>query len=548
MRTQAQVGLALLFGCWILLPNAASAQTCTVGPFTSSTAVSSLSSSINSAANGAVVCLQRGQSWSSGTGLTINTYKSNSARVTICGSSGSACSDTGGANPRITITGGGACVQFSNSAGGYNILDLDCYSGNGSNTASAWQIPGGTRDVTIDGAVVDGFFRGAFMGTGTNMPTNIKYGVCGGAGHWVEIRNGPSSMPDGDRHSIYGGIQNSSIATYVHHFASSGGNHVNTSHFHDIAEGSVQWNQSSHDLVIECGLYQLDRSQANNIGTSMLKIDRGYNLVIRDNTFQVLNGSTSVAAIAFASHAANGTEGISGGGVNGAGAQVYRNRFLGVSGVYNELGADIDVFNNVFDFTNCSSDCRGAMRQHYQAAASDDIPISNVRIFNNTIYKGGGPSAFPVISSDNPGTPTRPLPKNNAIFNNLIYNMDSGTASIFLASQTGCGGYGTNGANIRNNFIYTPNDSTPELLSCSGSTGNSAAPYNVNPGLVAVGSADFSLSSGSVLLGRGIGAGAPVEDFVRNARPNPPSIGAFDLGVGGVVPLQPPTLIQISGN
>jgi hypothetical protein len=548
MRTQAQVGLALLIGWWALAPSQAGAQTCTVGPLTSSTALSSVSSAINSAANGSVVCLQRGQTWSSSTGLTLNTYKSNSARVTICASSGSACSDTGGANPRFTITGGGACVQFSNSGGGLNFMDVDCYSGNGSNTASAWQMPGGTRDVTIDGGVIDGFFRGAFFGSTNNMPSNIRFGVCGGPGHWVEIRNGPSSMPDGDRHSMYGAIANSSIATYVHHFSSSGGNHVNTSHYHDIGDGGGTWNQNNHDLTIECGLYQMDKSIANNIGTSMLKINRGYNLVIRDNTFQVVNGTTSVAGIAFASHAAGGTEGVSGNGVNGAGAQVYRNKFLGTSGVYNELGADIDVFNNIFDFTSCSGDCRGVMRQHYQAAASDDVPISNVRIFNNTIYKGGGPTAFPVLSSDNPGTPTRPLPKNNAIFNNLIYDVDSGTASIFTASQTGCNGYGSNGANIRNNFIYTPNDSSPEIWSCSGASGNSASPYNVSPGLPGVGAGDFSLASGSVLLGRGIGAGAPIEDYAKNPRPSPPSIGAYDLGAGGVPPLQPPTLINITSN
>src|SRR5262249_2978678 len=165
------------------------------------------------------------------------------------------CVDTGAANPRFSITASNPCVSFNNGAGGYLFKGLDCYNTNGTNTSSAWQFPGGTHDVTVDGAVVDSFFRGALLGGGSNLPTGISFGLCGGAGHWVEIRNGPTTMPDGDRHSMYGGIANSHISTWVHNFASSGGNHSNTSHYHDIGDGSVLWNQSSHDVTIECGLY-----------------------------------------------------------------------------------------------------------------------------------------------------------------------------------------------------------------------------------------------------------------------------------------------------
>lgn len=545
-----QVALALLAGWVVLLPSQSSAQTCTVGPFTSSTSLSSLSSSINSAPNGAVVCLQRGQNWSAGSGLSIGTSHPDGSRVTICSSTSGQCSDSGAANARLSISGG-SCVAFSSNSGGYYVKNLDCYQTDGANAANAWGIGQRVHDITIEGGVVDGFFRAVFTteGRASVLPYNIRFGLCGGPGHWVEVRGGPTTMPNGDRHSWYGSVINAHISTWVHNFVSAGGSHINTSHMHDIGGGDGAWNEGQHDITIECGLYQVDATAANNIGAVLLKLNRGYNWVIRDNTFQVVNGNYSVNSIGFSSHAAGGTEGISGGGVPGAGGQVYRNVFDGMNGVWNEIAADLDVFNNVFIYANPDSGgVFGVIRYAYQAAASDDMPITNNRVFNNTVYFNSDANSWGLLGSDNPGTPTRPLPTNLQLYNNLVYHTGhNGVNSGAQVFESNCARFGTNGANIRNNFVYTPNDSTPSLWSgCSGASGNSASPYNVNPGLANPANGSFSLTASSPLVGKGIGAGAPLDDFAKNTRPKPPSIGAYDLGTGAAPALEPPVLIQIS--
>src|SRR5262245_62034551 len=97
-----RVGLLLLLAGIALAPLRASAQTCTIGPLTSSTSMSALNSQINSAPNGAVVCLQRGQTWSSGSGLVLTSSHPDTARVTICGASGTQCTPAGTTpNPRF---------------------------------------------------------------------------------------------------------------------------------------------------------------------------------------------------------------------------------------------------------------------------------------------------------------------------------------------------------------------------------------------------------------------------------------------------------------
>jgi len=385
-------------------------------------------------------------------------------------------------------------------------------------------------------------------GAEASLPTNLRLGLCGGAGRWFEIRNGPSTMPNGDRSSMYGALKNSSVSTFVHNFSTSGGTHINTSHFNDLAGGSVAWNDNEHDVTVECGLYQVDATQPNNVN-SMIKIDRGYHWIIRDNTFETINGSGGPSALNFSSHAANGTEGISGGGTAGAGAQVYRNLFHNVSSISNEIAADLDVYNNVFLYDNPDTGTFGIIRYAFQAAAADDVPISNVRVFNNTVYYNSDNQSAGLLAWDNPGTPTRPVPTNLQLFNNLVYHTGHHSpngASIFSSN---CNHFGANGVNIRNNFIYTPNDSSPSIWSgCSGPTGNSAAPYNVNPGLTNPTGGNFSLTASSPLIGKGVGSGAPASDFSNQQRPNPPAIGAYDLAGTGVTPLPPPTLVQITTN
>lgn len=537
-----RIGLFLFAGALALMPSRGFAQTCTLGPFTSATPLSTINSQISSAQSGAIVCLQRGQVWSAASGLSISASHPGASRVTICASTGTSCTDSGAANPRIAVTG--TCVSLNGGGGGYNISNLDCYNSDANNGVKAWGIDHGTHDVTISGGVIDGFWQAAYLDGGSGADADkIKWGVCG---HPVEIRGGPA-LTDRDRSVSWGGLTNSSISLWIHDFnGPSSGSHSNTSHWIDLAQnGNLSPTTSSHDVTFECGLYQFTNSSA---GTSLLKINRGYHIVFRDNTFQVVAGKASTSVISLADHAAGGTEGITGSGVNCAGAEIYRNKFLGGSAIFNGIGADICVYNNIFDWTNSGDAMTGVMAFHYETAAAGDTPISNVRIYNNTIYKNSGIESFPSLVRDNPGTPTRTLPSNNALFNNLVWDTTPNSLNAAVWGSN-CGTFGANGANIKNNFVYTPNDSTPGIWSgCSAASGTNSAPYNTDPGLVDAKNGNFALATGSVLAGKGIAAGAPSNgDFLQNARQSPPSIGAYEV-VSGVAPLQPPVLIQITTN
>src|SRR5882672_11469462 len=97
----------------VTLPLYGHAQTCTFGPFTSSTTIASLQILISGAADGDTVCLTRGQNWTGTSGITISTTHVTT-RVNICASTGSVCSSTGAANPRLTLSGASAnCFVFS---------------------------------------------------------------------------------------------------------------------------------------------------------------------------------------------------------------------------------------------------------------------------------------------------------------------------------------------------------------------------------------------------------------------------------------------------
>jgi hypothetical protein len=472
-------------------------------------------------------------------------------RVTICSSDGTgapaSCVRGGAPNARIVITGNVSCVSFATSSGGYTIQDLDCYNTASGSSSAAVGIAGAqnVHDVTFDGFLSDGFFRGAFLSTGqdTTVATNILLGVCGGAGHWFEIRDGSNPVPDnvGDRSATYGTLQNSHISAYVHNF-SSPPSHNATSHYLDLStNGSFTHDQTERNVTIECGMYVADGAQANAI-SYWNKIDRGHGWIIQDNYCQALN-SLNAWCFDLGSHN-DGNEGISGSGVSGAGAQILRNQFVNTNGVWNEVAADVDVYNNVLN-AGPGTNMFSFYRNVYGAGQSSDVPISNVRVFNNTIYyAASSPSNGGVLVSDNPGTPTRPTPTNLWLYNNLVYNTRS-DATIFGAN---CARFGTNGANIQNNYVFTPNDSSPGVWSsCSAAKGNNTS-YNVDPGLSAAASGGFSVSASSMVVGKGLSSGAPLQDFMRNTRPSPPSIGAYDVGSpGSGNALQPPVLIQVTG-
>lgn len=535
-----RVGLVLLLAVAALAPLRAFAQTCTVGPFTSSTPIATINSQLNSAPDGAVACLARGQNWSGTSGINITSSHPDGNRVTVCASTNGSCTPANGtANPRITISGtSGRCVSL-NGVSGWNFRNVDCYA---SSTNTAWDVRKSTANVTIEGGVIDGWWGAFFLDNGSGpYVNNVKLGTCANR---VEVRNGPPPAAGQLRTATWGPLTNSSMSIWIHDFV--GTNAGGQDHMIDLGQnGSADPYHATSNLTVECSLLQY--SGTGQMGT-MIKAARGTNLTVRDNTFEVIGtGCSSIKALAFDSHYDPAVEGWDG-------AEVYRNVFkMGkCAAIINAVGKNLKIYNNVA-IGEADDYQRGLIQFWYQAGQPEDLQVSNVAIFNNTVYRTGnssGGGGYAMVS-DNPPISSGRLPGTNlSLYNNLFYNTDT-DAKIWSAVQAGCNGYGTNGANIRNNYVFTPNDPTPALWSgCSGASGTNAAPYNLAPGVVSPTTGNFALASGSVLAGKGISAGAPTNgDFVSSPRPSPPSIGAFDVaGTGGVVPLEPPVLIQISGN
>jgi hypothetical protein len=523
---------------------------CTVAFDSSSTpTLATVNTAINAAIDGQVVCLARGSVWSAATGITITASHPNSNRVQVCASTGAVCSDSGAANPRISLTGtGGTGISFTagSGAGGYYFKNLDLYQTNAANNATGVGIGSGMHDITFEGSVIDTFWRAVNTNEETNFPDNVTFGLCGGAGHWIEIRNGPTTI--GDRAAIYGGMTNSHISVWIHDFSAGGTGHFATSHYIDMGAGrNTQWFNSQHDLTIECSLIQFDASHSNNISATETKINRGFHITIRDNTFEVLNGSGGPNAVAYADHGDSGnagsSEGVSGSGATGAGSQFYRNIVRGQNALQASEIADLDVFDNVFDFTNAGGTSTGIIRYHYGDGATDDVPIADIRIFNNTIFKGSTtPAMFGSISDNPTPPPNRPLPTDLQLFNNLWYEATdnladdtNGNADIGVNIFTqNCARYGTNGTNIHDNYVYSPNDTTPTVWSgCSAAARNSnqsphAAGFNINPLLVNVGVSDLHLlSSSSPPYKFSNGVLGPAFDYDQHAQTSPNTAGAF---------------------
>ncbi len=533
-----RVGLILLAGgCLALLPSRAMAQTCTLGPFTSATAISSINSQVNSAPNGAVVCLQRANTWNTTSGFSLTASHPDSSRVTICASTGSQCTPPGSsANPRLQVSGTGRCFAF-NGVTGWNVKNIDCYA---SSTTFAYDVRKSSAHITVEGGVIDGWWSAFFLDNGSGpFVDDVKLGTCANR---TEIRNGPPPPPSTLRFATWGPSTNSKMSLWIHDFV--GQHQGGQDHMIDLGQnGGADPYHATNNLTIECSLLQF--SGGGEMGT-FLKAARGTNLIVRDTTFEVIGSSCSnVKALAFDSHSDPAIEGWDG-------AEVYRNVFkMGrCAAIVEAVGKNIKIYNNVAIGT-ADDYQRGLVQFWYNAGNPEDLQVSNVAIFNNTIYRTGNSSAAGngyALVSDNPPIAAGRLPGTNlSLYNNLFYNTDGVDAKIWSAAHSGCNGWGLLGANIRNNFVYTPNDSSPALWSgCLGAIGNSIS-FNINPGLVNPSAGDFRLSAGSVLAGKGIVIGAPlIGDFLQNARTNPPSIGAYDMAGSGTTPLQPPVLIQVS--
>lgn len=507
------VVLVVLLG----LSSAADAQTCTLGPYTQSTPLAAIDAAIDAADDAAVVCLRRGSRWTQdgGAALSFATGHPNAARVTICASDDTRCTDgSGGANPRITMSSG-QCFDFEPTGDGYTIQDVDCY---GTNTcdpkygAAGWWDPG-IRDVTVQGGVFDGWgFMSVFYANASVPPaTNVRFGTCAKP---IEFRNCYAHL----RYVHYGHCRQCGFSYRIHDWGDSVPEN-GRGHVFDFAGWDSTNDIESRDVTVECTHWQVDTTRAPGNGDA-IRVSDGANIVIRDNVFEKVAGSCEPSfpgAVGFASH----------GDVSGwDGGEIYRNRIkLGncFNGVNSGVGRNLQIYNNVFDMRNDDGGPNywGAAISVYDAGGAAAWAPDNVWVYNNTIYSPDGSDDAQVHFDAGNG---------HRFFNNLLINGEASTARVFATNS--CNRFGANGAEIRSNVVYTPSDATPDITSCQASSSwMPAAPWQTSPGLVDVGAGAFELvGPGSYVAGRGTTAGAPGSDFRGAARPSPPSVGAFDLG------------------
>lgn len=538
----------------------------TCSGFTSATGFSTVQALAQGAGDDDVVCLERGQIWSTPTGMSLTVSHPNAHRTIICASDAQNCSDSGAANPRVSMTADASAVTFTTNSGGYTIQNLDTYSTSSASSfnPAAWMIAAeGIHDVSVAGVVIDGFYRafGATIpgATPLNYPTGINFGQCGGVGHWVEIRGGPSVLTGKSNRAVtYGSWVNSSISIYVHDWLAPSGSFAATSHMLDMGDGNTNFNGSLHDLDLQCSRFEHDRNGAHGDGVPvpacMNKFNRGYNLRFHDNDCRevAVGANNGASCFCFATHNSGGQEGVgdtTGTGTAGAGAKIYRNTFTNQQAVFNHLASDVDIYNNIFDFTLIEGDGSGPpglYQTSYKDANPEDIDPIHIRIFNNTLYQRGsntlcgGGCGYGVMFSTEAGqgsvNPSKST--NNEAFNNVIQIADTIDAKAVTFSNSSCSEFGTNGANMHDNFVYSPGDSTPALGGCSaadftksGATnGNDGgAEYNVTaPGFNTPGT-DFDIAAGSRVYHLGTTTNCPADDYAQVTRPGGAcSIGAYD--------------------
>lgn len=459
--------------------------------------IAGVSTVINNASDNAVVCLARGNTWSGTSGLAINTAHADASRVRICGSTSNSCTDSGAANPRILVSGG--CVVFGVGAAGYTIQNLDCYnSATSSNSANAYDINPTTSNITIEGGVIDTYWRaGWFDGTGSKAattthpgPDNIRFGTCAAP---IEIRGTPTGPPGSgeNRHVTYGATTNSFISVWVHDFIGFKTN--STDHMIDITQNpytGLDYLHSTNNLTIECSEFDTNNVTNSNMGI-LVKSAMSQNLVVRNNTFNFTGTCAAEFGVSFTSHNATAIEGSVGGRVYGNIFNTGRCGAVVISSAH-----DAQVFNNLAILTMADFN-RGLVQFDYNASArnANDLDIDSISIYNNTVFRTGNSSAigngFSYVSDN---TATGQTPGTNILLaNNLFIGDDSVDMKAFSAGITTCNGYGTNGANVHNNFLTSLNDASPSIINCSAdddwikSGSNPAATgdgWSTKPGLV----------------------------------------------------------------
>jgi hypothetical protein len=556
---KTRIGLLLLAGAFGLLPSRTFAQNCTLGPFTSSTPLATVNSQINGASNGAVVCLARGNTWSSTAGLSLTGSHPDSARVTVCSSSSTQCTDSGGANAKLSITAnsGGTsnstakCLRFASGSGGYDMINIDCAGqasaasvGSGS---YAVDIEKGTSNITVEGGKLDTFPQFAWFDLGSGSPANnVKLGTCSRVQEWTGSLNDNSN-----RIATYGSCHNCAFSLYIHDVPLGP---TTTAHLMDFSFGGqrpgVLWTADSatKNLTLECS-----HIVPAGGGSTILKFADGTGLTVRNNLFE----GCSAGMVNFGSHGPDSNS------YGWDGADIYQNRFdapncPNAAPITIQVGSNVHVYNNIARVT-AGDYQRGLVQMDCSGAQPADNDVAHISVYNNTVFRtgsGNGGNTYGMVSANGPSCASGvPAPTDVTVVNNLFMEDSTvGTSPLSFGQEQNCNNYGTNGSQFHHNFEFSPNH-TPSMPNCSssdnlmrsGSSPTSNDGFAVSPGVKDAANFDFTVTGSSKVSGLGDPSYCPPTDFSGNARPSPCAIGALDIGTsGGAIALQPPMLIGVT--
>jgi hypothetical protein len=540
---------ALFVYLLVLLAGAAAhAQPCTDGPYTSATSLATIDAAVDAAADGDVVCLRRGNQWtdSSGAAFTLTTGHPAASRVTICSSDDTQCTrSSGGANARITVSGaaGFRAISFSATGDGYFIQDIDFYGDSGcdnENDSVLGGMPAGVQDITFQGGVWDGWDEiMVSSGNTANLdPLNIRIGNGLGSNR-VEFRNCQQSGLDGhNKIPIYGLYDDLYVAMWIHHWGqlnnTGGTGHIVSLHFPAGAYGEPYGTWEANRPVLEHNLWQFHSGYAG--GGTVARFSRGTDLTMRYNVFETVG---PIASFPNTSDPAHGC-GVGGPGFHTHGgddnanntywhrAEIYRNRFrmgdCNAVGIENQNGTDVEVYANVFDLTDQTSAADYWGRTVFTGTPSGpQANHDNFWVYNNTFYFPANQSEIANIDFQG-GTGQR-------FYNNAIWTADANAVPMTISD---CSIFGSNGIDLHDNFVYSVNDSTPTLPSCSASLPDTSAdgfgpgaPWSTLPGFANAGAGDFDIDDAAALSDVGSAVGIPASDFEQAPWTATPAIGAF---------------------
>lgn len=485
----------------------ASGPACSVGKiFGSGTTLPQLASAINNADAGDVVCINRGTVISATAGVILTgTAGISTAPITVCSSTGAACTQGGGANAQINVNTANDTSAVRIAAGVHWLVfrDID-FEGHGTGTALEFLYYAGAppNHISFQGGLCHNW-EACWLSnpwTNTEPPYAISLGTC--SAPWF-IRHTTGFAGGG-----YGYFRDSVLAMDM---ADTGSHGVFS---HNIYFSTGLYAGSVSGVVVECSHFTDSGMDASGKSLGLhLKISGHVSgMIVRDNVFDDDNcGTYTIGAGSSNDDLAE----------DYAKLKVYRNTFRTSCVTDIECGScsNSEIHDNLFVRRRAGSDGIGNFLQ-----IVNDVPsgsrFGNNSVFNNTFIdevNNTGVDALFRIGADQLD--------NNLFYNNVIYTTNPSPYVPFLNGDcTRFGGSG--GPGFHNNFIYTTNASF--ISPCSAGIGNSSV-FNVAPGFINMDAGYFDITTSSPLYGAGRSTDATTSDFNNALRPSPPSIGAFDV-------------------